>query len=71
MRTCICQLTLAAIAALAVPAAAPDDEDYEPADYMPLAVGNSWTFQHIVHDRAVIHERGRRRLPRHSPGRFQ
>ena len=47
MRTCIYHLTLAALASLAVPAAAPD---YEPADYLPLAVGNSWTLGHGVYD---------------------
>ena len=50
MRTCIYHLTLAAlaaIAALAGPAAAPE---YEASDYLPLAVGNSWTFHHSVFD---------------------
>ena len=51
MRTCIYHLTLAALASLAVPAAAPD---YEASDYLPLAVGNSWTFDHDVYDRAVF-----------------
>ncbi len=37
--------TVAALIALATPAAAPD---YEASDYLPLAVGNSWTFLHWV-----------------------
>ena len=51
MHTRIYRLTLAALVGLAVPAAAPE---YEASDYLPLAVGNSWTFQHMVHDRAVF-----------------
>ncbi len=40
--------TLAAVlVALNGPAAAADDE---PADFLPLAVGNSWTFVHEVYD---------------------
>ena len=47
MRTRICPLTLAAVVVLAGPAAAPE---YKASDYLPLAVGNSWTFAHDVHD---------------------
>ena len=47
MHTRIYRLTLAALVGLAVPAA---PTEYEASDYLPLAVGNSWTFQHGVHD---------------------
>ena len=41
-------LTLAVVlVALTRPAAA---ADYEPADFLPLAVGNSWTIGHEVYD---------------------
>lgn len=47
MHTRIYRLTLAALVGLAVPAAAPE---YEASDYLPLAVGNSWTFHHEAFD---------------------
>ena len=47
MHTRIYRLTLAALVGLAVPAAAPE---YEASDYLPLAVGNSWTLGHGVYD---------------------
>ena len=47
MRTRTCPLTLAALIGLAVAAAA---TDYEASDYLPLAVGNSWTLGHGVYD---------------------
>ena len=45
MHTRIYRLTLAALIAWSGPAPLPATE-YEATDYMPLAVGNSWTFQH-------------------------
>ena len=53
MRTCAYYLTIVALIARSIPAFAPPSE-YEPGDYMPLAVGNSWTFVHRwsdLHDR--------------------
>lgn len=47
MHTRIYRLTLAALVGLAVPAAA---TEYEASDYLPLAVGNSWTFHHEAFD---------------------
>ena len=53
MRTPSQRLTVtdlaAAVAVLAVPALTPAT-DYEASDYLPLAVGNSWTFAHGVLD---------------------
>ena len=47
-RTRTHRLTLVAVlAVLTGPAAA---ADYEPADFLPLAVGNSWSFRHIMLD---------------------
>ena len=51
MHTRIYRLTLAALVGLAVPATA---SEYEASDYLPLAVGNSWTFDHDVYDREVF-----------------
>ena len=47
MHTRINRLTLAALVGLAVPAA---PTEYEASDYLPLAVGNSWTFHHVAYD---------------------
>ena len=44
MRTRTHRLTLAALVGLSGPAAAPTE--YEASDYLPLAVGNSWTYGH-------------------------
>lgn len=57
MRTHMHRLTAATATALIAwsgPAFAPPAADYEASDYLPLAVGNSWTFQHQwddLHDR--------------------
>ena len=50
MRTKTIQLTLAALLGLsgALPAAA---TEYQASDYLPLAVGNSWTYEHDHADR--------------------
>ena len=53
MDTRISPLTLAALVGLAAPAATPA-ADYEAHDYLPLSVGNSWTYLHEwtdLHDR--------------------
>ena len=52
MRTHMHHLTAALVAALIAwssPAPLPAS-DYEASDFLPLAVGNSWTFQHEVYD---------------------
>ena len=53
MRTHMHHLTAATVAALtglSSPSPLPAT-DYEASDYLPLAVGNSWTFRHEVFDR--------------------
>ena len=54
LRTKTIQLTLAALLGLsaALPAAA---TEYQASDYLPLAVGNSWTYHHYYRD--VVGER--------------
>lgn len=67
MHTRIYRLTLAALVGLAVPAAA---SEYEASDYLPLAVGNSWTFRHEVYDLYSASEGGERPLGVFHGGAF-
>ena len=45
-RTCLLLAALLSLSGM-LPAAA---TDYQAADYLPLAVGNSWTYEHIYLD---------------------
>ena len=66
MHTRTYRLTLAALVGLVGPAAAPE---YEASDYLPLAVGNSWTFPHEVYDLLQVRRlAGRKAI---APGRFR
>ena len=49
MRICTHRLTLAALIAWSAPATLPG-ADYVARDFLPLAVGNSWTLGHFVYD---------------------
>ena len=38
------------VAILLLITAAPSIHAYDPVDFLPLAIGNSWTYQHIYYD---------------------
>ena len=67
MHTRIYRLILAALVGLVGSAAAPE---YEASDYLPLAVGNSWTFRHEVYDLYSASEGGERPLGVFHGGAF-
>ncbi len=73
MRTHTPRLTAATVAALIAwsdPAFAPPATEYEASDYLPLAVGNSWTFRHEVSDLYSASEGGERPLGVFHGGAF-